>query len=137
MFNKLTKLNKKVDLIKNYREKKETSSNNLLNKSKYLNDNEYNIIHNYIQQKGGECNLFHKLCGKHCATISTIVQFILDVVGLIPEIGIPVDIAATIFSLVRCDWSGAVLSGISAIPIIGEVGPFIKWIPRIIKHFKD
>lgn len=52
---------------------------------------------------------------------STIIHIVLDVVGLIPRVGVVADVINAAFYAVEGGWEGVVLSLISSIPGVGDV----------------
>ena len=59
--------------------------------------------------------------------IADLLQFILDIGGMVPGIGMPIDLGNALICLLRGDMSGAGMTMVSFIPVIGTLGPFIKW----------
>lgn len=92
-----------------------------------------------IEQKGG---FFSKMLGWDYETgfgtkILDIIDLILDLAGFIPGIGIPVDAAGAIFSLVRGRYLDALFSAINMIPLVGSfVGTPGKYITKFIRAGK-
>ena len=92
-----------------------------------------------IEQKGG---FFSRMLGWDYETgvgtkILDIIDLILDLAGFIPGIGIAVDAAGAIFSLVRGRYLDALFSAINMIPLVGSfVGTPGKYITKFIRAGK-
>jgi hypothetical protein len=92
-----------------------------------------------IEQKGG---FFSRMLGWDNETgigtkILDIIDLILDLVGFIPGLGIPVDAAGAILSLVRGRYLDALFSVINMIPMVGSfVGTPGKYITKFIRAGK-
>ena len=75
----------------------------------------------YIRQYGGD--MYYN--------VLNVIDLVLTIAGLIPGLGIPIDLASAMVSFLMRDYISAVLSIINAIPIAGYASAPIKILKKI------
>lgn len=117
---------KKLDEHKVILNELNTIIKNNTKKVSYVKDESNNVI-----QTGGF--VFSDPNASFFTKILDFVQLVLDVAGFIPGAGIPIDATGVVLSISRQDWSGALLSAINMIPLIGS---FIGTPTKYVKKYK-
>ena len=64
--------------------------------------------------------------------ILDILDLFLTIIGMIPALGLPADIAAAFISFIQGDIIGVILSIINAIPIAGTASAPIKILKKVV-----
>lgn len=124
IFSLIVELNKHKDTLKKF-----MVPNKRIDSKYYVN----------IEQKGG---FFSRMLGWDYETgfgtkILDIIDLILDLAGFIPGVGIAVDAAGAVFSLVRGRYLDALFSAINMIPLVGSfIGTPGKYITKFIRTGK-
>lgn len=76
--------------------------------------------------------LFRTLHGGGFPPMLDILDLFLTIIGMIPALGLPADIAAAFISLIQGDIIGFILSMINVIPIAGTASAPLKILKKII-----
>lgn len=86
-----------------------------------------------LQDGGKYC--FDETSGKSFLIIN-ILDFIATLIGLVPGIGIFADVASIFLSAATCDYIGAVISLINAIPVAGMFTGIIKALKKMVNIYE-
>ena len=76
--------------------------------------------------------LFQTLHGGGFLPMLDILDLFLTIIGMIPALGLPADIAAAFISFIQGDMIGVILSIINAIPIAGTASAPLKILKKIV-----
>jgi hypothetical protein len=76
--------------------------------------------------------LFQILYGGGFPPMLDILDLFLTIIGMIPALGLPADIAAAFISFIQGDIIGVILSIINAIPIAGTASAPLKILKKIV-----
>lgn len=142
----LGKLQEEIYNTTNEKLSKKQIFNLLKTLSKYKNELKTMTLNKNISSKYlmkiGNTGLFSKLLGWYPDTPFTtkaldIIDLLLDLAGFIPGIGIPIDAAGAIFSMIRGRYIDGIFSVINMIPIVGSfIGTPGKYIRKFMRYGK-